>query len=158
MDSTGGSTLTGFYEKVASMPGGARALSAARLRYEVLKVLHRGLDLAQIPQTELARRLGVRKSAVNQVFRGDGNLRISTLAEYLHELGLEIRIAAVPLGTQRAEAVADIETAPGAAGRNIGVYTSRTLPAAARPGPESLDAYSWHRAATGANVTLTSVG
>lgn len=42
------------------------------------------------------KKLAVRKSAVNQVFKGDGNVRITTLAEYLHALGYELRVSVVP--------------------------------------------------------------
>lgn len=101
--------MTGFYERIAATRGGGRALSAARLRYQALKLLHSSLVGAGITQVELAKRLGVRKSAVNQVFKGDGNVRISTLAEYLHEMGVEVAMSAVPLGSQRENAVEDID-------------------------------------------------
>ncbi len=52
-------------------------------------------------QTELASKLGIRKSAVNQVFRGDGNVPMNTLAEYLHELGFEAHVELAPAGTAR---------------------------------------------------------
>ncbi len=87
-----------LYDQLVATPKGARALSVSRLRYGVLKVLHSALRRSGVSQAELAGRLGIRKSAVNQVFRGDGNVRISTLAEYLHELGCELEIKAVPLG------------------------------------------------------------
>lgn len=98
-----------LYDAVASVPKGSRALSAARLRYEVLKILHRSLKRANLTQVQLAERLGVRKSAVNQVFKGDGNLRISTLAEYLHEMGVELAVEVVPVGTHRAKAVEEMD-------------------------------------------------
>jgi transcriptional regulator with XRE-family HTH domain len=99
--------MTSFYDRVAQIPGGARALSAARLRQNVLGVLHACLRNSPLTQADLARRLNVRKSAVNRVFQGDGNLNVNTIAGYLHELGSELRIEAIPLGTQRAEALAD---------------------------------------------------
>lgn len=97
-----------LYDRLSSTKKGARALSAARLRYQALKVLHRSLAAAGITQAELAKRLNVRKSAVNQVLRGDGNMRLSTLAEYLHELGYELAIQAQPVGTQRQEALTEM--------------------------------------------------
>jgi transcriptional regulator with XRE-family HTH domain len=99
--------MTSLYDRVATIPGGARALSAARLRQNVLGVLHGCLAQSRLTQSELARRLSVRKSAVNRVFQGDGNLNVNTIAGYLHEMGAELRIEAVPVGTQRAEAVAE---------------------------------------------------
>jgi transcriptional regulator with XRE-family HTH domain len=81
-----------LYDRLMGVPGGARDLADARLRYEFLSVLHTALHAAGVTQAELARRLGVRKSAVNQVLRGDGNIRATTLAEYLHALGFELSI------------------------------------------------------------------
>jgi transcriptional regulator with XRE-family HTH domain len=92
---------TSMYDQLESTPGGASALAAARLRYTMLKHLHEALERSGLSQAELARRLGVRRSAVNQVFRGDGNVRIDTLAEYLHALGMELECALVPAGTPR---------------------------------------------------------
>jgi transcriptional regulator with XRE-family HTH domain len=79
-----------LYNRLLKTSKGGRALASARLRYEVLSLLHRALQQAWINQSELAARLGVRKSAVSQVLRGDGNMRISTFAEYLHALGCEV--------------------------------------------------------------------
>lgn len=89
------------YEKVASRRDGSRRLAAARLRYAVLKTLHTALDSSSLTQSALAQRLGIRKSAVSQVLRGDGNVRINTLAEYAHELGFEVHVELRPEGTAR---------------------------------------------------------
>lgn len=93
-----------IYEYVASQPEGSRRLAAGRLRYAALKILHAALEESGITQSELASKLGIRKSAVNQVFRGDGNVRINTLAEYIHELGSEVHMELAPAGTARANA------------------------------------------------------
>ena len=100
--------MSSLYERVGAAEGGPRALAAARLRYEVSKILHRALANSGLTQVELAKCLGIRKSAVNQVFRGDGNVRMNTLAEYLHEMGQEATLELAPSGTRRAEAVQDI--------------------------------------------------
>ncbi len=71
---------------------GKSAYARARARQDVLEALHEALESTGISQTELARRLGIRKGAVNQVLKGNGNLRISTLAEYLAALNLQVRI------------------------------------------------------------------
>lgn len=97
-----------IYERLMTSRSGARALSASRLRYRVLKYLNVALNQAGITQAELAKRLGIRRSAVNQVFNGDGNVRVNTLAEYLHEMGLEVDMSLVPLGTAREEAIREI--------------------------------------------------
>lgn len=95
---------SGFYEQVMATPGGARALSAARLRYEVLKYLHWALTYTGMSQRGLARRLGIQSAAVSSTLRGNGNLRVDTVAAYLHELGFELQVKLVPLGTARRKA------------------------------------------------------
>lgn len=99
--------MSGIYERLAARPGGPRRLAAARLRYEVLGVLHKALDVSGLMQKDLARILGVRKSAVNQVLRGDGNLRINTLAEYLHACGYELTLGLAEAGEPRRAAQED---------------------------------------------------
>jgi transcriptional regulator with XRE-family HTH domain len=71
---------------------------AARLRARCLALLSGALRASDCDQVQLAARLGVRKSAVNAVLRGNGNVRINSLAEYMGALGLEIDMVAVPLG------------------------------------------------------------
>lgn len=71
---------------------------AARLRARALALLHGALRQSKIDQVTLARRLGVRKSAVNAVLQGNGNVRINTLAEYMAVMGLEIDMVATELG------------------------------------------------------------
>jgi transcriptional regulator with XRE-family HTH domain len=89
------------YETFASDEDGQRRLAKSRLRHSVLTTLHEALASAKLTKTEVASRLGVRKSAVGQVFGGDGNVRINTLADYLFAMGLELDIHAVPVGELR---------------------------------------------------------
>jgi hypothetical protein len=116
--------MSNLYDRVASKPGGEQALAAARLRREVLVVLHQAFAASGLhTKSEIARRLNIRRSAVSQVFRGDGNLRITTLAEYLSALGFELQIGLVEAGEpRRAElearaAAPAIATAPALPGR-----------------------------------------
>jgi len=90
-----------LYDRIAQSERGRRGLSSARLRYSVVKALHSALENSGITQSELASRLGVRKSAVNAVFRGNGNLRVNTIAEYLDALDMEAEIRISPAGTAR---------------------------------------------------------
>lgn len=97
-----------LYDRVAAMPHGGRALAVVRLRRAVITALHTAFRTSPLQsQTELAKRLKVRRSAVNQVFRGDGNVRVSTLAEYLYEMGYELDITLVKAGELRAAALED---------------------------------------------------
>jgi transcriptional regulator with XRE-family HTH domain len=85
-------------DKLGSDDLSAEERADADLRFRVLKILNAALRQSGITQAELATRLGVRRSAVNQVLRGDGNMHISRLAAYLHALGFEARIDLVPAG------------------------------------------------------------
>jgi transcriptional regulator with XRE-family HTH domain len=101
-----GQAVVSLYDRVAARPGGARALASARLKRAILSSLHQALAQSGMEsQSDLARRLGVRRSAVNQVFNGDGNLRITTVAEYLHEMGYELNVTLVKTGEPRATAL-----------------------------------------------------
>lgn len=93
-----------LYEGLAATPSGTRALAAARLRYRVVGALYSALKSAGLNQSQVAKTLGVRRSAANQVFRSDGNLRINTVAEYLDAMGFELSLAVVPAGTAREQA------------------------------------------------------
>jgi transcriptional regulator with XRE-family HTH domain len=97
--------VSGLYEQLAANDRGRMELASARLRYEVLGVLHKALEVSGMSQSDLARRLNLRRSAVNQVFRGDGNVRISTLAEYLYAMGFELDLRLVQAGEPRRAAL-----------------------------------------------------
>ena len=91
-----------LHDLMSSSEEGRRRLAAARLRREVLVNLESALAETGMTQSGLASALGRTRSAVNQVFGGDGNIRISTLAEYLHAMGQELVLTRVPEGAPRA--------------------------------------------------------
>jgi transcriptional regulator with XRE-family HTH domain len=95
--------MSSLYNRIAQRPDGERDLAAARLRYEVLAVIQEAFTCSTLTQVALAGKLRVRKSAVNQVLHGNGNVQITTLAEYLFEMGYELRISLVRAGTPREE-------------------------------------------------------
>ncbi|MEV0615180.1 helix-turn-helix transcriptional regulator [Nonomuraea sp. NPDC050404] len=99
------SLMKSLYERFAATVRGARALAAARLRHEVLGALHQALQICGMSQSDVAQAVGVRRSAANQVFRGDGNVRINTLADYLHAMGFEADIRLVRSGEPRRAAL-----------------------------------------------------
>jgi hypothetical protein len=95
-----------LYDRVLARKDGGRTLAVARLKRAVLATLHEAFRVSGIgSQSDLAKRLDVRRSAVNQVFLGDGNVRISTLAEYLYEMGYELDVTIVRSGEPRAAAL-----------------------------------------------------
>lgn len=102
-----------LYDRVATLPGGGRALVSSRLKRSILKALHQALAASPLDsQAELASKLRVRRSAVNQVLRGDGNLRVSTIAEYLYEMGYELSVTLVRAGEMRTAALEDRAPVP----------------------------------------------
>ncbi|MGW6411052.1 helix-turn-helix domain-containing protein [Streptomyces vinaceus] len=116
--------MSSLYDRLASSVAGARQLASARLRHEVLRKLAQALDASGMTQAALADALSIRKSAVNQTLRGDGNLRVKTLADYLHALGYELDVRLVPAGEPRRAAqehrsvrLAEVEQAEAGAGR-----------------------------------------
>ncbi|BDD73559.1 helix-turn-helix domain-containing protein [Streptomyces violaceoruber] len=104
--------MKNLYERFASSEDGAQLLAATRLRRETLRILHKALEASGLTQSQLAERLRIRKSAVNQVFRGDGNLRVNTLAQYLSAMGFELDIRAVEAGEPRKAVVEGREMTP----------------------------------------------
>jgi DNA-binding phage protein len=120
--------MSNLYDRVAAKPRGEAALAAARLRREALVALHKAFEASGLTsQSALARHLNLRRSAVNQVFRGDGNLRINTLAEYLYALGFELNITIVHAGEPRLAELEGRSTRPAFAGWNTTSVTIFTI-------------------------------
>src|SRR6266487_4389419 len=121
-----------LYESFAARPGGGRALAKARLQRTVLRILDRALTLSSVEsQSALAERLQIRKSAVSQVLRGDGNVRISTLADYLYELGFEANLELVSAGELRRAVVEgrEVSTVSQPSQHELTVSVTPALPA-----------------------------
>lgn len=93
------------YESFAASDDGRRRLARARLRHRVLEVLHESLGRSKMTKADVSRGLGIRKSAVGQVFGGDGNLRVNTISDYLDAMGAELEIRIVPQGASRVKCV-----------------------------------------------------
>jgi transcriptional regulator with XRE-family HTH domain len=107
--------MKGLYDRFAATERGGRALAGARLRHEILSVLHQAFQLCRMSQSDLADRMGKRRSAVNQVLRGDGNLVVNTVAEYLFAMGFELDVRLVRAGEPRRATVERREIRPVAA-------------------------------------------
>ncbi|WP_299928902.1 helix-turn-helix transcriptional regulator [uncultured Nocardioides sp.] len=81
---------------LSSTPEGRRAMAAAKLRGDVLELLHDALETAGMTRVALATKLGRGKSAVTNALTGDGNLRVNTIAEYLDAMDMDLEISARP--------------------------------------------------------------
>lgn len=86
-----------LYDAIRNRPNGERRLAAAEARYAALRLLRVAFDSSGLSKSELAKRLEVGKSAVGHVLDGNGNVRITTLSDYLHESGMRLHISAEPL-------------------------------------------------------------
>jgi predicted XRE-type DNA-binding protein len=84
-------------EEIEGTDAGAQGLAAANLAGQVMRLLHQALDMSDLDQRALANKVGVTQGRVSQVFGGDGNMRIASVARYLRALGYEAEIAATPV-------------------------------------------------------------
>jgi transcriptional regulator with XRE-family HTH domain len=76
-------------------------IAASRLRLRALALIDGAMRATKVNRAGLAQRLGVRRSAVQQVMTGTGNLQLQTLAEYLGVLGFELELVPVEAGEVR---------------------------------------------------------
>lgn len=72
--------------------------AGSRLRLRALALLAGAMEVSGVSKVELAKRLGVRKSAVTDAVNGRGNFRLQTLAEYLSVMGFELELVPVRAG------------------------------------------------------------
>ena len=75
-------------------PAQALELAAARGAVEGSALLARAFFEAGITQRELARRVGVTEGRVSQVLSEEADLRLSTIARYLHAMGYQLHLSA----------------------------------------------------------------
>jgi antitoxin HicB len=59
--------------------------------------LHNYMIVSKITQADLARRLNVKPQAVSKMLKFGHDIRIATLASYMHALGLSMRVNLAPL-------------------------------------------------------------
>lgn len=73
-------------------------LAASRLRLRALALINGAMTLRGVQKATLAKRLGVRRTAVQHTLDGNGNVTLQTLAEYLGVLGVEVDLVPVESG------------------------------------------------------------
>jgi len=73
-------------------------LAASRLRLRALALVEGAMSRHGVQKATLAKRLGVRRSAVQHTLAGNGNMTLQTLAEYLGALGMEVELVPVEAG------------------------------------------------------------
>lgn len=94
-----------LYDRVAATPDGSRRLAEARLRREVLRLLHWAYIESGLSSDRLATKLGVRPRAIRRIFDRDKDITVATLARYLHAMGYEAEIRLVAAGEPRRKAI-----------------------------------------------------
>ncbi|MFF0387990.1 helix-turn-helix domain-containing protein [Kitasatospora sp. NPDC004615] len=151
--------MTTLYDRIASTEDGRRRLAVSRLKREALRAIHIALQESGITQAELARRIGIRKSAVSQVLNGDGNIQIRTLAEYLFALGYEMDLRVVEEGeprkamTEQRDALPAFPRAQEAAPERPHALTSYAVVPTAEPGAHMLvDMTAWQEVGESSTV------
>lgn len=92
-----------LYDSLAATPEGARALASARLRHDVLAILHTVYAASKLDHDDLAGILGIGKYEVKNVFEGDGDIALGTLALFLAAMGFEAQVGAVRSGLAQAK-------------------------------------------------------
>ena len=73
-----------------ALPDGKRLLASARLRRNVAVELSKAELKSGKTKAEMARELGVTRSAVTQVFASNGNLKLDTISDYFFVLGAKL--------------------------------------------------------------------
>lgn len=73
-----------------ALPDGKRLLASARLRRNVVKELRKAELKSGKSKADIARELGVTRSAVTQVFASNGNLKLDTISDYFFVLGAKL--------------------------------------------------------------------
>ena len=139
MTDVNGNRMT-LIKEVEADPVAALDLAAARGTVEGSALLARVFTSTGITQKELARRAGVTSGRVSQVLSGDENLRLSTVARYLHAMGFRLRLSALSLSGDKM-----VEAGRPKKQRSKGALI-----------PSEATVYGW-MAVTGASVTSETV-
>ena len=75
---------------------GAAGLSAARFAMQVIRLFVAAKNESGLSAKEIASRLEITEGRVSQVMNGDGNVHVATLARFLHAMGYDLSLRAVP--------------------------------------------------------------
>jgi DNA-binding phage protein len=98
---TNGEREDSFYEARAVTRQGRLGLAAASAAAGVSRLLHAAKAASRLSSKEIAAELGVTEGRVSQVFSGDGNLHVATVARFVRAMGYELTIGAVPIEDKR---------------------------------------------------------
>ena len=72
--------------------------AGSRIRHRALALIEGAMEATRTSNSHLAALLGVGRSAVGQTLKGNGNLTLQTLAEYLGVMGFEVELVPVRKG------------------------------------------------------------
>ncbi|MFT3798105.1 helix-turn-helix domain-containing protein [Microbacterium sp.] len=143
----------------------------SRLRLRALALIHGAMGASHVSKAELARRLGVGRSAVNSTLKGNGNVTLRTLSEYVGVLGFELDLlptrmgeVAVSIRERRAPRVAELTLRDRDLAQRGGVHavaevnrssTSHGVLAGSGGGPHKIESNSVSQVSL---VSVTQVG
>jgi transcriptional regulator with XRE-family HTH domain len=85
-----------LFEQRAETVAGRLGLAAARLAHDASVLLRETHAKSGMSSKELAAALELTEGRVSQVLRGDGNVRLSTLARFMGAMGTSLRLVAEP--------------------------------------------------------------
>lgn len=81
-----------WLQRVLADPAACRELARERVIEGFLTFVERTMEAKGVSRSELARRLGCKRSNVTQIMRRTRNLTVSTMVDFGLALGFEIRI------------------------------------------------------------------
>jgi hypothetical protein len=87
-----GGVMVSLYDRIAARPGGLSDLATARLRRRILVLVSKAMDSAGFAERELAPLIGMSVRKLRRILNGNGDIKVSLLAELLHATGYEAEV------------------------------------------------------------------
>jgi transcriptional regulator with XRE-family HTH domain len=96
-----GSSEASMFEQRQASGAGAQGLSAARFALQVIRLFFSAKKESGLSHREIASRLEITEGRVSQVLNGDGNVHVATLARFMHAMGYDLSLRAIPFADGR---------------------------------------------------------
>lgn len=84
-----------MYDEIMETPKGSQGLAAASAAARVMKILEDTKEYKGLTNRDLALALGVSEQRIEEIFNGDGNIYIATLAKLLDAMDTMLGIYTV---------------------------------------------------------------